>query len=335
MIDFRYHVVSLVSVFLALAVGIALGAGPLKGPLGAKLSDQVQVLRQQQTTLNDLNGSLQAELRHRENFETELIPSLVAHRLTGRTVAVVTLPDSDTGSLKLLSSGLTGAGATITGRVDLSAAWVDPAQAPTRAKAVQAIQDAIGTSVVTTTPDATPDTVLATLLTRALVTSDPLLVAPARPLDSSAKTILQQLESAGLLNVNGDLTGRAATVVILAPGVQQATVSGASVSASPSAASGAANAIWPALAAALDSGSAGAVVLGPESSATAGGVIAAVRGAASSGRAVSTVDTGGTAMGVIDTVLALREQLAGGSGSYGFGDGAKAAVPPAAVTSQP
>ena len=30
MIDFRYHLVSLISVFLALAVGIALGAGPLK-----------------------------------------------------------------------------------------------------------------------------------------------------------------------------------------------------------------------------------------------------------------------------------------------------------------
>ena len=31
MIDFRYHLVSLVSVFLALAVGIVLGAGPLQG----------------------------------------------------------------------------------------------------------------------------------------------------------------------------------------------------------------------------------------------------------------------------------------------------------------
>ena len=30
MIDFRYHLVSLISVFLALAVGIVLGAGPLR-----------------------------------------------------------------------------------------------------------------------------------------------------------------------------------------------------------------------------------------------------------------------------------------------------------------
>ena len=33
-IDFRYHLVSIVSIFLALAVGIVLGAGPLKEDLG-------------------------------------------------------------------------------------------------------------------------------------------------------------------------------------------------------------------------------------------------------------------------------------------------------------
>ena len=40
MIDFRYHVVSLISVFLALAVGIALGAGPLKETIGDTLTGQ-------------------------------------------------------------------------------------------------------------------------------------------------------------------------------------------------------------------------------------------------------------------------------------------------------
>jgi hypothetical protein len=43
---------------------------------------------------------------------------------------------------------------------------------------------------------------------------------------------------------------------------------------------------------------------------------------------VSTVDDGSTAMGVATAMLALSEQLAGGNGSYGFGDGVDAAVPP-------
>ena len=37
MITFRYHIVSLVSVFLALAIGIALGGGPLKGEVDNSL----------------------------------------------------------------------------------------------------------------------------------------------------------------------------------------------------------------------------------------------------------------------------------------------------------
>ena len=43
-IDFRYHIVSLISVFLALAVGIALGAGPLKETIGDTLTGQVEQL---------------------------------------------------------------------------------------------------------------------------------------------------------------------------------------------------------------------------------------------------------------------------------------------------
>ena len=38
MIDFRYHLVSIISIFMALAVGIVLGAGPLQGQIGDTLN---------------------------------------------------------------------------------------------------------------------------------------------------------------------------------------------------------------------------------------------------------------------------------------------------------
>ena len=41
-ISFRYHIVSIVSVFLALAVGVALGGGPLKGEVDNTLVEQVR-----------------------------------------------------------------------------------------------------------------------------------------------------------------------------------------------------------------------------------------------------------------------------------------------------
>ena len=44
MIDFRYHLVSLISVFLALAVGVVLGAGPLQNSLGTALNDKAAAM---------------------------------------------------------------------------------------------------------------------------------------------------------------------------------------------------------------------------------------------------------------------------------------------------
>ena len=50
-IDFRYHLVSIVSIFLALAVGIVLGAGPLKEDIGNTLTSEVKNLRADKAAL--------------------------------------------------------------------------------------------------------------------------------------------------------------------------------------------------------------------------------------------------------------------------------------------
>ena len=56
-ISFRYHIVSIVSVFLSLAVGIALGGGPLKGEVDNTLVDQVKADRQTKSQLRaDITG---------------------------------------------------------------------------------------------------------------------------------------------------------------------------------------------------------------------------------------------------------------------------------------
>ncbi len=72
LIDFRYHLVSIVSIFLALAVGIVLGAGPLKGELGDTLNKEVAGLRQDKADLNqqlqEANAGIRgARLLHRRD----------------------------------------------------------------------------------------------------------------------------------------------------------------------------------------------------------------------------------------------------------------------------
>ena len=51
MVDFRYHLVSLVAVFLALACGIVLGAGPLRTAIGDTVSGRNAALTAQNAQL--------------------------------------------------------------------------------------------------------------------------------------------------------------------------------------------------------------------------------------------------------------------------------------------
>jgi hypothetical protein len=175
-------------------------------------------------------------------------------------------------------------------------------------------------------PGSASDGAAAETLARALVTKE--LSASGR-LDPTARTLLDGLARAGLLEVSGEVTGRATQVVLLAPGVATA-LQGAVPTPSPSL-SPDLTPTWVTLGAVLDAASTGAVVVGPASSSTSGGVLAAVRGQPLAA-GLSTVDTGGGPMGDVTTVLALREQQLGAAGHYGFGDGARAVLPPRAAS---
>src|SRR4051812_28606419 len=111
MIDFRYHIVSIVSIFLALAVGIVLGAGPLQGRLGDTLSKEVAALRKDKSNLNDQLRAANTNISHQDDFAAALSPELVADRLTGRSVTIVRLPGSTDDMAKDVSDTLSTAGA--------------------------------------------------------------------------------------------------------------------------------------------------------------------------------------------------------------------------------
>ena len=49
MINFRYHVVSIIGIFVALAVGVVLGAGPLQTRIRAGVSSSGATLRPART----------------------------------------------------------------------------------------------------------------------------------------------------------------------------------------------------------------------------------------------------------------------------------------------
>ena len=317
MIDFRYHLVSLVSVFLALAVGIVLGAGPLKEPIGTKLTDQVTSLRQEKDVLRADRDTAVAGSQHRDDFISEVTPSLISGALTDRSVAILSLPSVESDTVDPLVSAVTTAGGKVTGRVSINSSWIDPDAAKVEARK-KVVTDLVSTLQLGSIPAADEiDVRLADLLAGALVSAG---ASPVGESTEAGAKVLDALKSADLIEIKGNVSGLAGGAVMLAPansvdGTVEATPADAALND------------YVALATALDRVGGGAVVTGPASSATDSGVLTAVRKDDTAKTRVSTVDSGSSPMGVVTAILALREQLAGGSGAYGFGGGVDGLLP--------
>ena len=89
-IDFRYHLVSLIAVFLAVALGIIIGTTALNEPILADIEGQVTDLEQDKRSLEDRTQQLQGAAGHRRAPSTR--PSLrrwSTARSTGSSVLLV------------------------------------------------------------------------------------------------------------------------------------------------------------------------------------------------------------------------------------------------------
>ena len=113
MISFRYHIVSIVSVFLALAVGVALGGGPLKGEVDNTLVDQVQADRAVKAELRSEITGLKGGNTFNDEFAETIAPGLLGQTLAGRVVTVVALPGASQGEVTALGDMVTTAGGTV------------------------------------------------------------------------------------------------------------------------------------------------------------------------------------------------------------------------------
>lgn len=138
MVDFRYHIVSIVAIFLALAIGIVLGAGPLKTTSDAGLKTQVSDLRANSQTLQNSLSSAQSEIQFLDTFGAQAAPSLLAERLAGLQVAVVSLPGADPALAAAVLTSLQQADATVSVQARITSSWTDPGHQAALASALHA-----------------------------------------------------------------------------------------------------------------------------------------------------------------------------------------------------
>lgn len=301
MIDFRFFLVSIAAVFLALAVGVALGAGPLKGEFDQQLRANVEQLGKEKDQLRDQMQQLEQSDRYRDTFASTIAPGLLADKLNNHQVVVVALPGADKKVVKNLADTVKASGGTVTGTVQVTAKWGDA----TNRQFLEDLAAQLVTGDVTLPNDSTTYDRAGALLARALVTKDPKAVGQA---DSATPTIMGAFGEGDLVNAPGDLR-RADLAVVVAPHVTPDTKpqEGDDV-----------NDAWVALAKAMDSQSLGAVVAGDTTAASSDlGALNRLRADAKASSVVSSVDVADLPSGQVAVVWALLEQTKGKAGQYG------------------
>jgi outer membrane murein-binding lipoprotein Lpp len=305
-ISLRYHVVSLTAVFLALAIGVVLGATGVSERLLAAVTARGDDLATQVQTLTAERDALAAGRRASDEFAKRIGPAAVRGLLDGRTVVVVT-SGADPADLEAVRALLEEAGATAGGEVALTPAVGDPARA-----------DQLRTLTAELLPTgaqlpAASDTgsLVGGLLSGVVLNGDQEVTT------EQADAVLGGLAAAGF--VSPAPRPRQGDVVLVLTGGAQTGVDAADAAA-----------VLARLTAQLDRAGGGAVLAGRAGSAEATGAVGVVRADPSISEHVSTVDDVDTGAGRVAAVLALREQLDGRAGRYGTAETAADGAAPAA-----
>ncbi|SDS27198.1 Copper transport outer membrane protein, MctB [Friedmanniella luteola] len=303
MINFRYHIVSLMAVFLALAVGIAVGVS-LSPSVRSGLNAQADQDRKQVIELRSELDRVNALDEYREAWAGRAGAQVAAGALTGVGVAVVSMPDAPNPVVQAITEAVTGAGGTVVSTVRVDSDVFDPSKAEVVDEAVAPYTDELQLQ-----DDMTP----ATRFGRALGFS----VAAKAPQerDDLAVGIGDALEKAGLATLSGDSARRAELVVVVSAAASDPQPAPEVLQAHVQADVG------------LVFHAAGLVLAGPNSESITGTDVLTARTDDDAADVLSTVDVADLPSGVITTVLAGQEQLQGRQGHYGALTRADAPLP--------
>lgn len=120
MIDFRYHIVSLIAVFLALGIGVVVGTTVVDRGVVTRLESQVNGLNEEVKSERQARLDAQAELRVWDTFAAEGSKFFVGGRLKGRTVTVVFPQGVDEADVDRVATTMRQAGATLPATIQLT-----------------------------------------------------------------------------------------------------------------------------------------------------------------------------------------------------------------------
>jgi hypothetical protein len=312
MISMRYHIVSLAAIFLALALGIVLGATKINSPLLAGLQGENTQLSSQRADLATQSEELKDRVSSDAKFASSIGPLAVRGTLPNAQVVVITTDTADPADRDGVLSLLSHAGAVVTAQIQVTADFSDPARAG-QLRDLAIANQPVGSKLP---ESAQAGTLAGGFLSTLLLTNDKGKTS-ATPEEATAA--LSALSAAGFISASGPV----------APGRSVVIVDGAARD-SDSAVDRSQTIVD--MAAALKQSAAGVVLAGRSGSEGTTGSVGLTRADTAASALVSTVDDVDTDAGRIATVLALVEQNGGGVGRYGLGKNATAPAPTLAVS---
>jgi copper transport outer membrane protein MctB len=305
-ISLRTHAISLAAVFLALAIGVALGSGLLSNTVLSGLRDDKKELQNQINSLTDDKNALNEKLNAAGQFDAQMSPRILHGTLGGKSVVVFRTPDAVDDDVDAVTRMVSQAGGAVTGTVALTQEFVDANSADKLLSVVNSPIVPAGKQLNTASVDqgSQAGDLLGISL---LINRDPKVAAVD---DSQRDTVLTALRDTGFIAYGDQRIGAANSALIVTGGGlgDDAGNRGATVAR---------------FAAGMAPHGSGTVLVGRDGSSSGTAAVAVTRSDAALSGAVSTVDDIDSESGRITSVLALSDLIAGGRpAQYGIGHGA-------------
>jgi hypothetical protein len=312
MVNFRFHLVSIIAVFLALGLGILMGSTVIDQAIVDRLDREIKEVRRESRDLRRQNSELRGELERADAYIEDAAPYSVEGRLTDTPVVLVAERGVDGGAVKAARDLLAVSGAAVPAVVWLEDKWLlDDAESIEQLR--QAARTEPG-SAVTTRAEALAK------LARRLSTAPRAGTSgqvPAQP------DLLTRLADAGFVEVDGDVD-----VAQFPEGVSRALL----VTGTDSALAG--SEVTEGVTSAFVDQNVPTTVAevfaqhDGDDAPQRGDAVAFVRHDGDLARIVSTVDDLDLVEGRVASALALQYLVRGDVGHYGYGPDAQQALPP-------
>ena len=203
MINFRYHIVSLMAVFIALSVGIAVGVS-LSPSVDQGLLQQAAQDRKQVTDLRAELDRRKALDDYRNAYDEQVGQVVTSGVMNGQRVAMVAMPEAPTSVVRDISNAVIGAGGTVVRDVKVTPEAFDA----TRAEEVtDALGDYFGPLGLNDTMS--PATRLGVAVGRSIGSKE------IEDRDALAIAVGESLEKRGLVTISKESAAQAQLIVVV------------------------------------------------------------------------------------------------------------------------